>query len=79
MKKKILKLVLKLYKKYIYVFSIITFSFYRFFNIKVSEYKKSTDLQRIGFIDQDGLIHIPSEFCSYVNTGDLYVEGWEIL
>jgi len=74
-KKNILELIIKIYKKYIYVFSIIIFSFYKIFNIKIFRSENPTNLQKIGFIDQDGLIHIPSEYYSYVNSGDLYIKG----
>lgn len=45
------------------------------FKIKIGQYSDLHDKTRIGFIDQDGLIHVSDEFLRYFNPNDLYTGG----
>ena len=62
-------------KKIISVYLQMKYSFYKQFEIKVGNYRKIKDFLQIGFIDQDGLIHVSSEYCSLFNPNDIFIGG----
>lgn len=69
------KFLIEFCKKIIAVYLQIKFSFYRLFEIKVGKYRKINDFLQIGFIDQDGLIHVSSEYCNLFNPNDIFIGG----
>lgn len=69
------KFLIEFCKKIIFVYLLIKFSIYKLLEIKVGKYRKINDFLQIGFIDQDGLIHVSSEYCSLFNPNDLFVGG----
>lgn len=62
--------------KAVFYFSLrVKYSIYRILGVKIGLYRNSNDLQRIGFIDQDGLIHVSPEYNFYFNPNDLFSQG----
>lgn len=70
-----LKIGLKIYKRLVDYYFRIKYFFYDIFGIKVGKYKNLNDFENIGFIDQDGLIHVPLEYQKLFNKNDIYTSG----
>lgn len=51
------------------------YQIFRLFNVKIGKYNTSREINRIGFIDQDGLIHVPEVYSHLFNSNDLYSGG----
>jgi serine/threonine protein kinase len=70
-----IKLGLQIYKKLIDYYFRIKYFFYDILGIKVGEHTNLNDFENIGFIDQDGLIHVPLEYQRLFNPNDIYTSG----
>ncbi len=71
----LLNLAIRIYSKIIYISLKIKYFFYKLCKKKIGKYRNSDDLQLIGFIDQDGLIHVSAEYHRLFHANDLYEEG----
>ena len=64
--------VIRLYKMISYFNLRVKYLLFYLLGIKVGNYKTPVDFERIGYIDQDGLIHVPVKYQRLFNPNDIY-------
>lgn len=70
-----IKKVIKVYIRINLLYLKFKYLLYYLFKIRVGEYNNADHFERIGFIDQDGLCHVPLKYKRFLNVNDIYVEG----
>ena len=66
---------IRLYKMISYFNMRVKYLQFYIFSMRIGNYKAGFDFDRIGYIDQDGLIHVPAEYHKLFNPNDIYTEG----
>lgn len=66
---------IKIYLKIETIFLCLLYYYFKIIRKKIGNYPSFNNAQRIGFIDQDGLIHVPTKYHNHFNLNDLYFEG----
>lgn len=72
---RLLKLVIRIITIIAIIPAKIKYLIYTLYKVKIFDYNNSNNFLRIGFVDQDGLIHVPLKYQRLFNSNDLYTEG----
>lgn len=57
------------------MYSQCIYLYFKLVDKRIGDYQSLANFKRIGFIDQDGLIHVPEKYHNYFNTNDLFIKG----